>query len=287
MRPRSNVRSKLPSVVSPMESNCAWPRSAPDAHRSFVSSAVSILREDPRIVGVAASGSWADDTMDAHSDIDLVIAVEPSAFDEVMSDRHRIASMLGQLLSSFSGEHVGEPRVLICLYDEPLLHVDLKFVDVDRIGATVDRPTVLWARGSSFASNLDRSFTGYPAPDDAWIEDRFWTWIHYGTEKVLRGELYEALDLIAFLRARVLGPLILRRVGEKPAGVRRLERAAPEWTARLQETVANHTPESCIRAIENSVKLYRELRSPEHPVSSAETAATTHLRKAEIAASLQ
>jgi hypothetical protein len=31
------------------------------------------------------------------------------------------------LLVGFTGEHVGEPRVLICLYGPPVLHVDLKF----------------------------------------------------------------------------------------------------------------------------------------------------------------
>jgi hypothetical protein len=38
------------------------------------------------------------------------------------------ASRLGELLPSFTGEHVGEPRLLICLYNNPLLHAELKFV---------------------------------------------------------------------------------------------------------------------------------------------------------------
>lgn len=125
-----------------------YPSSAPEPHRAFVARALPILQADPRIVGVAAAGSWADDSMDAHSDLDLVVAVDPRAFAEVLSDRQRIASSLGQLAAAFTGEHVGEPRVLICLYEAPLLHVDLKFVSLDQVGATVDRPVILWAHGN-------------------------------------------------------------------------------------------------------------------------------------------
>ncbi|WP_147675807.1 hypothetical protein [Xanthomonas massiliensis] len=46
----------------------------------------------------------------------------------------------------------------------------------------------------------------YPPPDLAWIEGRFWVWIRYATLKVGRGELFEAVDFLAFLRVRVLGP---------------------------------------------------------------------------------
>jgi hypothetical protein len=42
--------------------------------------------------------------------------------------RAGFAGALGPLLSAFTGDHVGEPRLLICLYGPPLLHVDLKFV---------------------------------------------------------------------------------------------------------------------------------------------------------------
>ena len=257
-----------------------FPGSAPDLHRAFVTRAVPILQGDPRIVGVGAAGSWADDTMDVHSDLDLVIAVEPQSFETVLTDRPRIAASLGQLVAAFTGDHVGEPRVLICLYDAPLLHVDLKFVAIDQVGTTVDRPVVLSeCAGGEFSNALERSYTGYPRPDPAWIEARFWTWIHYGASKVARGELYEALDLLAFLRARVLGPLILERVGERPAGVRRLERSAPEWAARLHATVPPHDPRACLEALARCAEIYRDVRpAPTAATSRAETVAMSHLQ---------
>ena len=47
-------------------------------------------------------------------------------------------------------------------------------------------------------------------------------WVHYAAAKVARGELFEALDFMAFLRGQVLGPLALM---EK---VRSTERRAPD-----------------------------------------------------------
>ena len=224
-----------------MQLAIGFPGSAPDPHRAFVSRALPILQGDPRIVGVAAAGSWADDTMDVHSDLDLVIAVEPRSFEAVLTDRPRIAASLGQLLAAFTGDHVGEPRVLICLYDAPLLHVDLKFVAIDQVGTTVDRPVVLSERAG--------------------------------------GELSNALDLLAFLRARVLGPLILERVGERPAGVRRLERSAPEWAARLHATVPPHDPRACLEALARCAEIYRDVRpAPTAATSRAETVAMSHLQ---------
>jgi len=93
-----------------MELPILMPSSAPAAQRQFVINAVPILRSDPRIVGVTAAGSWADDSMDEHSDVDLVIAVRSCSFDEVMVERELIASAMGNLVACFTGEHVGEPR---------------------------------------------------------------------------------------------------------------------------------------------------------------------------------
>ena len=47
-----------------------------------------------------------------------------------MQARVQLAESLHLLLAAFTGEHVGEPRLLICLYRSPLLHVDLKYVSL-------------------------------------------------------------------------------------------------------------------------------------------------------------
>ncbi len=75
--------------------------------------------------GIVVMGS-----MDEFSDIDLVLVIDPPTIDDVMHERTMIASRLGRLVAAFTGEHVGEPRLLICLYDDPVLHVDFKFVNL-------------------------------------------------------------------------------------------------------------------------------------------------------------
>ena len=89
------------------------PRTLPEPHRHFLDRAVALLAADPRIVGVAATGSYADDRMDESSDIDLVIAVAPEDHAAILAERHRIAAAIGPLIAGFTGEHVGEPRLLI------------------------------------------------------------------------------------------------------------------------------------------------------------------------------
>ncbi len=68
--------------------------------------------------------------MDEFSDLDLVVLVDSEKYQDVLKDRKEIAKRIGPLLESFTGEHVSEERLLVCLYDPPLLHVDLKFVSL-------------------------------------------------------------------------------------------------------------------------------------------------------------
>jgi hypothetical protein len=154
------------------------PTTALTTHQKFISRTLPRLAADPRLVGVAAAGSWAENSMDEFSDLDLIIAVEHESFAQVMSERQSIAASLGELLASFTGEHVGEPRVLICLYDSPLLHVDLKFLSIHDVQTRVDEPVVLWECDARLSQAYASSTGAYPLPKEQWIEDRFWMWIH-------------------------------------------------------------------------------------------------------------
>src|SRR5687767_11602554 len=95
--------------------------------QTFASNIVSIIKNDPFIIGLAAAGSWITNELDEYSDLDLVLITK----SKISDDKEKMigyARRFGNLISAFTGEHVGEPRVLICLYDEPLLHVDIKFL---------------------------------------------------------------------------------------------------------------------------------------------------------------
>lgn len=232
------------------------------SHQAMLDQIIAVLKDDARIVGAAAGGSCASGAMDEFSDLDLVIAVEPDAFAAVLAERQQIAASLGRLLAAFTGEHVGEPRLLICLYDEPLMHVDLKFVSLPDAAARVEQPRVVWERDGRLSAALARGEARYPAPDLQWIEDRFWIWVHYCAARIGRGELFEALDFLSFLRGRALGPLVLMAADAQPNGVRRIEQVAPEYAARLEATVATHDRASCLAALEASVRIYEDLRAP-------------------------
>jgi len=236
------------------------PSSVPEPHRQFLGR-IQQLGVDGRIVGVAIGGSLLTDSMDEFSDLDLIVIVEPSDYPSVMTERHAIAASLGHLLAAFTGEHVGEPRVLICLYDKPLLHVDLKFVSLEDVCFRVEDPVVLWQRAGRIARALASGQAKFPAPDRRWIEERFWVWVHYACARIARGELFEAIDFLSFLRLNVLGPLGLQRAGGRPVGVRRIEMIAPEFAHNLRRTIASYDAIECLRALRATVDLYRALRS--------------------------
>jgi hypothetical protein len=234
----------------------------PEPHRQFLRRLNDVLRTDTRIVGVAIGGSYLTNSLDAFSDLDLVIAIEPKEYPRVMPHREAIAASLGTLLAAFTGEHVGEPRLLVCLYDSPLLHVDLKFVSLDDVAQRVEEPVVLWEREGRFTEALAHGRPEFPSPNQQWIEERFWIWVHYVLSKIGRGELFEAIGGLSFLRENVLGPLALCRAGGRPSGVRKIEMIAPAFARELRRTVAGYDAADCLQSLRATVELYRSLRSP-------------------------
>ena len=232
----------------------------PQVHREFLLKSAEILKKDKRILGVAAGGSVILKNMDEFSDLDLVLVIEPKKYDEVLKNRKSIAQSMGPLLESFTGEHVGEPRLLICLYGPPLLHVDLKFISLIDIDKRVEDPIIVWERNSILSKRLSKTESKYPPPDLAWIENRFWIWIHYIAGKIGRGELFEIIDALSFLRSHVLGPMILHRVGARPQGVRRIEEYGIEYLNKLKQTIPQHNQVSCFRALEATINLYGNLQ---------------------------
>ncbi len=235
--------------------------STPQPHRDFLCRAVQILSRDDRIAGIAVAGSLAESGADEWSDVDLVIAVEPDSHLSIMDERQHIAAGLGELAAAFTGEHVGDPRLLICLYDNPALHVDLKFVPLPDAVPVVDNPVVLWARDGRLEAVLRQRVGAYPFPDRQWIEDRFWIWIHYLAGKIAQGELFEAMEGLSFLRVTVLAPLGLANAALSSSGVRRIEEKSPELATSLAATVASYDRDSLWTALNAAVTLYRRLRS--------------------------
>lgn len=232
----------------------------PKIHQNFIDQSIQVFQNDFRIVGVAVGGSYITKSMDEFSDIDLVIAISQEHRKQVMEERYEIARKLGNLLSAFTGEHVDEPRLLICLYGPPLLHVDLKFVALDDISNRVEDPIILWERDSLVSNQLKLGEAKFPIPNLQWIEDRFWVWIHYGATKIGRREIFEIIEFISYMRQVVIGPLILMKNGKLPRGVRRIEFDAPEELPLLVNTIPSYDIQSCIKALQVIIELYLDLR---------------------------
>lgn len=229
--------------------------------RLFADRAAAIVAEDPGAIGLAAAGSWLTNELDEFSDLDLVLVTK----HKVGGDKQRMmawAEKFGTLLSAFTGEHVGEPRLLICLYDDPLLHVDIKFVTLEEFAFRVEEPVIISDVFGQLEQSLRVTTAEWPTPGYQWIEDRFWVWIHYGLTKTRRGEYFEAIDFLSAIRNMVLGPLLLISQGQLPRGVRKLEKHLPESTLQhLKGTLATHDRASILKAIYKCVELYRDLRS--------------------------
>jgi hypothetical protein len=226
----------------------------------LVDAAVAEVARDNRIVGLTIGGSAALDRLDSFSDLDLLVVCADGAETAMLADGYALATRLGPLLSAFTGEHVGEPRLWIALYGPPLVHVDLKFIAERDLASRVEDGLIAWERDGRVSAALRGTQAAWPAPDPQWIEDRFWVWIHYGAAKLARGELFECLDLLAHLRSTVFGPLLAMAQGERPQGVRRLESYAGERLAALERTIGDHTFAGCVSALHAAVELYRCLR---------------------------
>jgi hypothetical protein len=133
--------------------------------------------------------------------------------------------------------------------------VDFKFVSASSFAERDAEPVILWDRDGSLAH---RSHNPPPAPLDLqWIEDRFWVWVHYGATKLGRGELFEVINFLNYLREAVLAPLITNRIGAPARGVRHLEALAPDEATALRATVCGCDQNEAGQALLATVELYR------------------------------
>ncbi|RDB06147.1 nucleotidyltransferase domain-containing protein [Runella aurantiaca] len=228
--------------------------------QSFINNAIAVLQESTDMLGLAIAGSWITHETDSFSDLDLVL-VSTTKISDNPEQMKAVANQLGTVLSAFTGEHVGETRLLICLYSNPLLHVDIKFLTLDEFHHRVENPVVVWERNHQLTNIILKTPAVWPYPDYQWIEDRFWVWIHYATLKIGRGELFEAFDFLGFIRMVVLGPLLHIKNGNQPRGVRKVEtKLTLEDFAELRKTVVPMTKTDLVAALWKSIQLYEDVR---------------------------
>jgi predicted nucleotidyltransferase len=251
---------------------------------AFAERVKKIVQEDPSVTGLAVAGSWISNEMDEFSDLDLVLVTKYKIAgnkDKMLETARRF----GDLVSGFTGEHVGEPRVLICLYDNPLLHVDIKFLTPDEFKDRIENPVILFEREGQLSKIIHSTTASWPQPDFQWIEDRFWTWIHYAALKIGRGELMEAYDFLSFLRMTVLSPLLQVKNNRNARGLRKVEtELSASDLENLKITIAQYNRASILKALDNTISIYKNLRRKLYDdkiilQSRAEKLSTTYLKE--------
>lgn len=247
-----------------------YPKTLPETHKQLLNKIVQKLQQDSRIAGIGASGSYATDTLDKYSDLDLVIAIKPEHFEAVMDERFTIVDSIEGKVAAFTGEHVGEPRLVIALYAPDAVHVDFKFVSLSDAAIRVDETKVLWEQGTLLSDIFKTTEAKYPQPDPQWIEDRFWIWVHYAATKIARGEYFEALEFLSFIRTVVLSPLALKQAHLTPSGVRKIETRLPEFSKKLERTVVKPAKVELTFAVKQCIALYLELREHEDVQKNSE-----------------
>ena len=228
--------------------------------KEFADKVAEIVKADNNVIGLAAAGSFITNELDEFSDVDLILITKKKVSDdkEKMLD---YARNFGDFISGFTGEHVGEPRLLVCLYDNPLLHVDIKFLTLPEFYDRIENPVILFERDNQLTDVIKSTKAEWPSVDYQWIEDRMWTWVHYIASKAARGEYFECLDGLGYIRAKVLAPLLQVKSKTAVRGLRKVEKKLnlPDLED-LKITVAQYNKASIIKALENTVSVYRMLR---------------------------
>jgi hypothetical protein len=252
-------------------------------HDVFLARIAEVTEADPRLIGLLLGGSHINGTTDRFSDLDCVLVADDAAYRAVLDDRRNLAARIGPLLHAFTGEHVGEPRLMICLYEQPTLHVDIKVVTLDMLRDRVEDPKIVWARDGRIRDVLDSSVSHWPRQKPEWFEERFWIWVHYAAMKIGRGEIFEALDMFAFLRRRVFGPLLAERAGLRQYEVRRIERLIPDSVPLLTALTPPPDRQHCAEALTRAMDAYLDLTSTPVPANrnpAAEAAVRRYLADA-------
>jgi hypothetical protein len=243
------------------------------------------LRE-PDVVGMAIAGSFVDGTPDAYSDLDLRMVLANGSLQRVFPRREELARACGTLVAAFTGEHVGEPHLLVTLYED-LVHVDYLFAELaDAPDKNQGRRVlVLWQRDDEVANALSRPPVADPPGDLTDMEARMWTWTWYIQSKILRGELWEAVSALNFVRDVVLFRLLAMTRDVRFRGARFTEGLVGEHAGSMERTLGTLDRESLLEALRTAVRLYLDLADPllaRHGVEPARAARTTVLQALEV-----
>jgi predicted nucleotidyltransferase len=238
-------------------------------HRKIAENILERLKPDERVLGVYLSGSFAHGRADRYSDLDFYIVVASEHRDRIKQDHASLRADVGELLSDFPATHMSDPNQLIALYKASYpVHVDYQYRTPEELAArTKDRHVLIfWDKSGELSAWKNKCAevreTYAPTQESLqYFEDRFWTWCIYADSKIRRGELWEARDMIEYLRNNVIVRLISYSKSVPFEGNRRLEtKFSDETLSVLQSTLQKgHSPNGYAKALLSLADLYVEL----------------------------
>src|SRR6266540_3561125 len=94
------------------------------------------------------------------------------------------------------------------------------------------------------------------------METRMWAWTWYIQSKILRGELWEAVSALAFVRDTVLFRLLAMHQKIRYRGARFAEKVIGERADAFVRTLGSLDKRSLLEALRTAVHLYVELADP-------------------------
>jgi predicted nucleotidyltransferase len=244
----------------------------PRGHRELLGRAIARLRDDARVVGLVLGGSLAHGTADPYSDVDLYVVVRDETFDRVLAERDAVAGGVGSPLFAFDVDPLpGGSTDRIVVYEGPdgfPIKFDLMYLKESDL-----EPALKWAgcpilkdEGGRVGLVVARSEGLAPPPPSPEalreLNQKFWVWCWYVFGKIVRGELWEALDGLHNIRSLALVPLLDLAAGRPHEGHRRLEgKLDPETAARLKDTLSPLEPYALHAALRAEMGLFRDLRA--------------------------
>src|SRR5215204_4747505 len=167
-------------------------------HRALLEQAVDYFRDDDRVVGVILGGSRGG--ADFYSDIDLYIVTRDESFGAVFDGRDAAAKALGSPLFRFTVDPIpGGSLDYIVTYPGPAKLDLMYYRESEIVPAPKWAGCVVLEDVSGLMNDvLIRSrelVASPPASDELFELDQwFWTLCWYAFGKIMRGELWEALD---------------------------------------------------------------------------------------------
>lgn len=236
-------------------------------HTQLLNQAINCLENDSAIIGIILGGSVASGSPDCFSDLDLYIVVHDHDFERIFADKERIARLLGRIFFSFIADHnPGGDYDYIVLY-ENLVKVDFMYCQASEMIASPKWTKFLILKDTDgFLANLvhQSKTTDHlkpPATEVEVLNQKFWCWCWYVFGKIMRGELWEAVEGVNLIRSWAILPMLGWDANSPSEGYRRLEQKVDNQVAKtLELTIPAYEPESLFSALMQEIALFQELR---------------------------